>query len=308
MAQAFVNQHVVPQRYLLRFSERKTHGKGGRIGVRIIDRNGEIRIFTTSISDVAYSRNYYDDPQLTDPKHWEHLFSHEYEPLYGKPLERIYSRIILSTEGSRILNDDDKELIGKLIAIQYLRIPDFLDRQQLAGKKIGANFSKELHLKLGKRLSADKRNAIDRICNSSQSIRSIMMGVVTDAKRVEAYSKLIANDVMTVVYNATSIPFFTSDKPVILFNITSQSMDYGDCGIARADTMIIYPISPQVLIQAYPRAWFNMDGQKCDGERILITEREIGYVISLNDLQINHAHQEVFFPPSFITKVLYPTD
>ena len=302
MVEQFVKQHIVPQRYLQRFAAHKTNGAGYYIGVRKV-KGHDVLLYKQSISNVAFVRNIYDDKLKSDPKHWEHLFSRQYEPLYGKPIDRVCSKALLSTSGSKILTDDEKHLIGKLIAVQYMRVPSFLYRQQKTGNQIGADIAKEVRMKFGEKLPKDKRHAVDRICYNPNSIKSIMMSLTTDQNRINAYADLIADHVMTVVYNNTAIPFFTSDNPVILYNLYKGSMDYDDCGMARADTIIFYPLSSKVLIQAFPRAMLTNKGIRSDCERIVINSDETGYLIVVNGLQFRHAWQESFCPPDFIDLV-----
>ncbi len=300
----YVKQHFVPKRYLQRFAKLKTSSKNDKyyIGVRRIEK-GKVRIYPKSTEDIACLDNLYDDIKQSDPKHWEHLFSKEYEPLYGKPIEQIISKTVLMQDGFRILSFADKMLLGQLIAIQFLRMPDFLAKMQTKGKNIGLRIAKDANHRFGNRLTSKERTAIDKLCLSDTSIKSTLLSLITDKSRISDYAKIVARNVMNVIYNNTPIPFCTSDNPIILYNVSNDSYQYGAGGIARSDTTILFPLSPKVLIQVFYHALFQDDYDNCDGQRVIIDENDIGYVIKVNDLQMQHAQYESYYPPDFLDKI-----
>ncbi len=302
MTDQYVKQHVVPKRYLQRFAEPGRKKRRYIIGVRQV-KEGNVRLFTKAIDDVAYVKNYYDDERLEDPKHWEHFLAEEYESLYAGDIERIISRTLLTSDGVKVLTYEDKLLIGKLIIIQLLRVPGFLERLQQYGEKTGIDTKKNVYRKYRGKLSSVQRTAIDRLCLSRNGIWNILMNVVTAPDRTEAYAKVIAENVMNVIYNSTSIPFCTSDNPVILYNVLANSFHYGAGKLDSSNTLVMYPLSANVMIQVCYRGLFIEDDVGFDGRRIIISENEIGYIMKVNDLQMRHALQETYFPPGFIELV-----
>ena len=72
MAKQFVNQHIVPKRYLDRFAS-KVDGKY-IIGTRYYEKK-QPKLFRASTADVGYIKNFYDVTDRDDPKYWEHFFA-----------------------------------------------------------------------------------------------------------------------------------------------------------------------------------------------------------------------------------------
>lgn len=298
---AYVNQHFVPEVYLQRFAKLGDNKKTFRIGIRRVD-NGHVSLFTNAIDKVACDDNVYDDIRKSDLKHWEHYYSKNLEPLYGRPLDRIISKIVLMQD-NKVISDEDKLLIGKLIAIQFLRMPEFIKINQKKGEGIGIDLSKEVYRKYGNKLTSEERKAIDKLCLSNKGIRSILMESLTDKDRLDYYSKIISGNIINVIYNNTSIPFCTSDNPVILYNVSAKTAQYGAGGIARSDTIILYPLSPKIIIQVLYWGLFTDDRKEYDGRRIIVCENEIDYVMRINDIQMSHAKHESYYPPDFIEYV-----
>ncbi|MBR3149403.1 MAG: DUF4238 domain-containing protein, partial [Eubacterium sp.] len=121
MAKQYEKQHIVPKRYLDRF----TFNKNGVpvIGVRII-KDGKAKFFTRPTKDVGYQENFYDVEDKEDPKYWEHFLNREFDVLCGKPLENIICKIMLSPTGSKIISEEEKDVLGKIITAQLVRVPE----------------------------------------------------------------------------------------------------------------------------------------------------------------------------------------
>ena len=121
----FKKQHIVPQAYLKRFATEKKHGKY-LIGVI---NNTNNKVYVKNISDVSYIDNYYDiqKESIKGEKFWEHFYGNNIEPLYSKCLDSIISRILLSNNCKKVLNEENKVFIANLIITQLFRTPNFLD-------------------------------------------------------------------------------------------------------------------------------------------------------------------------------------
>ena len=124
MPEEFVKQHIVPKRYLDRF----TFLKNGKpvVGVRL-NTDSEPKYFTSPTDKVGYVKNIYDVTDKDDPKYWEHYLCDEFDTLCGRPLENIISKITLTPKGKRVLNDADKDIIGKIITSQLVRTPENIE-------------------------------------------------------------------------------------------------------------------------------------------------------------------------------------
>ncbi len=124
MAENFVNQHIVPKRYLDRFGTQS--GDKFIIGTRIIVK-GKPKFFEDSTEKVGYIKHYYDVTDKDDPKYWEHYFAREIDTLCGRDMENIIAKITLSQENAVVLSSHDKDVLSKVIVAQTMRIPDSVD-------------------------------------------------------------------------------------------------------------------------------------------------------------------------------------
>jgi hypothetical protein len=89
MGKQYVNQHIVPKRYLDRFA---SHVDGKSIiGTRYYVKD-KPKCFPASTSDVGYIKNFYDVTDKEDPKYWEHFFANEIDTLCGAEMENIISK------------------------------------------------------------------------------------------------------------------------------------------------------------------------------------------------------------------------
>jgi len=93
MGKEYVNQHIVPKRYLDRFASQI--GDKRIIGTRLYTR-GKVKFFLESTDNVGFIKNYYDVSDKEDPKYWEHFFASEIDSLCGKELSNIISTITMS--------------------------------------------------------------------------------------------------------------------------------------------------------------------------------------------------------------------
>jgi hypothetical protein len=124
MGKQYVNQHIVPKRYLDRFA---SHVDGKSIiGTRYYVKD-KPKCFPASTSDVGYIKNFYDVTDKEDPKYWEHFFANEIDTLCGAEMENIISAATLGNNNSAVLTDHAIEVLAKIIVAQMMRIPSSFD-------------------------------------------------------------------------------------------------------------------------------------------------------------------------------------
>lgn len=299
---AYIKQHVVPQSYLQRFAEKNTNNKGYHIGVRLKNK-GKINLFTRAIEDIAYVDNYYDVSTREDPKYWEHYFSKYIEPLYGQPLSKIISKITLSASGEKILDYNDKYILALMICFQISRVPAFIDRQLEKGKNICDEIIDNFFKTYGDYLSDEQVAAINRINIDRNFLMDNVLINITDDRRLEKRTKILANKVWVVYYNNSVIPFFTSDNPVLLYNIETHSIDYEDNGIGRNDSIISFPLTGRILVQLFSPALFLNSANGIDSKRIVLENKDLKFIIGNNLLQIEHSSYQSFMHPQFLYEI-----
>ena len=289
----YVKQHVVPRRYLMRFAEHNENNDGYHIGVyRKCDTKG--CSYIQNIDKIAYIKNYYDVTTRNDPKYWEHFFASNIEPGYGRGIDNIISRSVLTRCENKVFDLQTKNILSRLIMFQYMRVPIFFDKRIYEGMILGRDLYDRLFSAYCDKISNTQYEIISSYLLNKSGIKDLAMEAMTDEERINKYSEILCSKKWIFVTNKSSIPFITSDSPVILYNLTSKSTRFEN-GIILNDTIIYYPISSRYLIQIY--SW-NLDMDK-GNEHVVIDDDNVKYVLFVNHLQYQNADKQIFFLPSF---------
>lgn len=295
----YVKQHIVPTSYLKRFARRKNQ-KNYYIGVRRKTDNDEVRLFNSNIRDIGYVCNYYDVNLHDDPKYWEHYFSRVLEPMYGNDLNNIIAKVVLNANDSTVLGESDKTVLAKMICFQFARVPSFVNVFISKGIEYGESIAQQLQPYLEKQMGSRFNNIVS-IATSPDNVKDIILNGITAEERLQKYADILRKRVWIVLYNKTYMPFYTSDNPVIMYNINHKSVEYAYVGIARTDTMLYFPLSSRVMIQILPgiipKGELRSD---LDGKRVILLEDEIKFIMNVNMMQIAHASKDVFMDPDHL--------
>ena len=299
MSKEYNKQHFVPQSYLKRFARPNEFNNGYHIGVRRIISN-EVHLFKKNISDIAYMQNYYDVSTRDDPKYWEHYFSQNIEPLLGLPLSNIEAKIMLSAPGKAVLDKKDRKILADIISFQYSRIPAFLDPHLKKGVVLGKELKEWVLQTYGPLMSLDQLARVSQMRIDPDIIKDFILESISSNQRIDKYSEILMERIWVVYYNNTSMPFLTSDNPVIMYNFRSDSISYSETGIARGDTIIYFPISSRIMVQLFPSNFLSGSRKKIDGFRLCLENRDLKFVTGVNTLQMNHASSETYMDPLFL--------
>lgn len=241
MAKDFTNQHIVPKRYLDRFGikDRKTT----IIGTRILEK-GEVKFFTTSTDNVGYIKNYYDVTDKDDPKYWEHFFAKEIDTLCGCDMENIIAKVTLSQWKATVLSLSDKETLSKVIVAQLMRIPESID--YLTGHiypRVSKQTKQEITSLLPQFLLDKHGEQIRNMEFSPQYQKELVLNHTFETKNFDRYCKILQDGIWVIYVNAIydSIPFMTSDNPVLVEGIGKTETGLFFNGLASPTTCIFYP-------------------------------------------------------------------
>ena len=241
MAKDFTNQHIVPKRYLDRFGikDRKTT----IIGTRILEK-GEVKFFTTSTDNVGYIKNYYDVTDKDDPKYWEHFFAKEIDTLCGCDMENIIAKVTLSQWKATVLSLSDKETLSKVIVAQLMRIPESID--YVTGHiypRVSKQTKQEITSLLPQFLLDKHGEQIRNMEFSPQYQKELVLNHTFETKNFDRYCKILQDGIWVIYVNAIydSIPFMTSDNPVLVEGIGKTETGLFFNGLASPTTCIFYP-------------------------------------------------------------------
>ena len=297
MIKSNIKQHVVPKSYLKRFGKKNLNNKGYNIAVKQLKSN---KIFIDSVDNVAFRKNFYDVSDKKDSKHWEKFFSSEIEPLYGPEMTNIIASLTLSNKKNDILTVSQLVLLSKMISFQILRVPGFLERRFKNGEIMFDETINETSQWFQLPPEIIKSKLEDFVKNKDNFIRNMTIPLIVDKDRLDKLSDVLAEKIWLIYFNNSSVPFITSDSPVVMHNIIRNSVSYADNGIGRDDTFIYYPISSKILIRIIPRNFRGRNMNSLNNTLGFHSNADISFINSVNNLQISHAENQIFVHPDFM--------
>ena len=297
MIKSNIKQHVVPRSYLKRFGKKNLNNKGYNIAVKQLKSN---KIFIDSVDNVAFRKNFYDVSDKKDSKHWEKFFSSEIEPLYGPEMTNIIASLTLSNKKNDILTVSQLVLLSKMISFQILRVPGFLERRFKNGEIMFDETINETSQWFQLPPEIIKSKLGDIVYNKDNFIRNMTIPLIVDKDRLDKLSDVLAEKIWLIYFNNSSVPFITSDSPVVMHNIIRNSVSYADNGIGRDDTFIYYPISSKILIRIIPRNFRGRNMNSLNNTLGFLSNADISFINSVNNLQISHAENQIFVHPDFM--------
>ena len=298
MIKSNIKQHVVPRSYLKRFGKKNLNNKGYNIAVKQLKSN---KIFIDSVDNVAFRKNFYDVSDKINPKYWENYFSREIEPLYGPEMTNIIASLTLSQNKNDVLTVSQILRLSKMISFQILRVPGFLERRFKHGeimfdKTINETSEQfELHLEIIKGILDDFVNN-----NKDDFIRDKTIPLIADKDRLDKLSDVLADKIWLFYFNNSSVPFITSDSPVVMYNFIRNSVSYANNGVGRDDTFIYYPLSSKILIQIIPRNFWGGTMKSLNNTLGFLSNADISFINLVNNFQVRHAEKQIFVHPYFI--------
>ena len=302
MGKEYSKQHVVPKRYLDRFAT-LVDGKH-LIGTRYHD-GKNVRLFLESTIDVGYEKNCYDVTDKEDPKFWEHFFNREIDTLCGPDMERIISSVTLSQSGHNVLTDYDKEILSKLIVAQMMRVPSSFDY----AKKIYPRVEREVKDDAISVLPISLKDKLEPIINNikldEQWQREQFLNLVFAPENFGKYCELVKNRIWTVLVNnqRNTMPFTTSDNPVLIEGIGKKEIGLFNNGLANPETCIFFPLSPSIAIASYSKyGIMNVAADELDGKKHILNE--INYIMDKNVKIMDQARRHSFIPQPLFDELI----
>ena len=252
MGKEFVNQHIVPKRYLDRFSS-KIDGKN-IIGTRFYV-HGKPKFFLDSTSNVGYIKNFYDVKDRDDPKYWEHFFAEEIDTLCGSEMENIISSATLSQNNKIVLSYHAKEVLSKVIIAQMMRVPSSFDHVKKIYPKIEKNIIDSYSFIIPKSLLNKYGNKIKDKTHNAQWQKEQFLNHSFAPENFERYCNLVFDGIWVVYVNTLrkEIPFITSDNPVLVEGIGTSQIGLFQNGLANPTTCIFFPLSPEIAVANYSK-------------------------------------------------------
>ena len=215
--------------------------------------------------------------------------------LCGKPLDNIVAKITLCPSDQMVITKSDKELLARIIISQCARVPAFLDANIKKTEDQLEEYKQEFLSSLPS-INEKQRNLIKQITFDFDERKNIDLSSVFDANRFQRFCNVLTQKVWCIYYNRirNTMPFITSDNPVVITDIKGREETMTSIGIANDRTVILYPITPSILIGIYSPAIFFGQLEKFDGYRTTIDDMK--FITNVNMMLMRQSYIHSFLP------------
>lgn len=255
-------QHYVPQFYLKTFA---TKISSKEFWVTCFDKS-ENKKFLVNIKGICAEKHFYDsDDDLPIDKILTKL-EDEFNITYKK---------LLKSADLNALTVDDKISLGYFIATQWLRTKERREMSRDTIKQMTERLSKE---KLSPEFEAKLKDA-----NTEQSLKSLHLNFLKDLPR---YVSIILGMKWILFVNKTTLPYWTSDHPVCMFN-SLDLWPYGNLGLKSKGIEMHFPLSPILKLGICDPIRFNKFPANFN-----VTDKQ--NIIFANSLQVNGSARHIF--------------
>lgn len=298
MGENFKNQHIVCQAYLNRFATKT--GKRYIIGTRLQSPKQGVKLFTNSVANVAYIENYYDTCAQSDKKFWEHYLDKQFDVLCGQPLDNIVAKITLCPADRKVLTKEDKALLSRIIISQMLRVPAFLDDNIAKTEDILKEYKQEFLASIPSNYEKH-RHVVENISFNIDERKNMVLNSVFDEKRFQRFCNVLRQKTWCVFYNGIRdvMPFITSDNPVVITDMKGREETMTSIGLANGKAVILYPLTPSILIGIYSCDLFFGELEKFDGHRMTIDDMK--FITNVNMMLMRQSYIHSFLPEPLFT-------
>lgn len=290
-----INQHIVPRSYLRRFGQKSK----GRYIIGVRQKETELtppKLFINRIENVGYLRRYYDTPNKMGAKYWEVYYADKIDPLYGKPLSSIITRITLSSAAKTpfCLSAEEKELLAKMICFQMLRVPPVIEPQLDSAPQLLSSIKHDFIRKNRDVLPKELLHKAKTVEVPRAEVKDMILQHITNIAELDVYIKALMRRIWLIYVNTTECSFMTSDCPVLQYNLNSNSSASEDVGIGRNDTALLFPLTPSLMIHLLPDYFVYSNLKHRDGKTVLLGTKDLDFVFNCNIKQMETCFHQTF--------------
>lgn len=217
----------------------------------------------------------------------EHLANLEgvYSQLLKAIIQKSYNGNNWVIHNCRAMSENEKVLFSFFIAIQFLRTPKF--RKTLADMVAGLAQTLAYKSQIGQKDSLPKE-AFEVDANP-EYIKLEHNAMILDPEAALHIAETLADHIWIMCVNKTSVPFFTSDDPLVRIPHKRDEF-HSYSGFASEKIEIAFPISSSLLLRMYDK---NEYGHLfCD--RQFYEMKDIEEVNYYNMLQVIDSYRCVF--------------
>ena len=242
--------------------------------------------------------NYYDVTDKNDPKYWEHYFAREIDTLCGQDMENIIAKATLFQKNATILSDQDKQVLSKVIVAQLMRIPESIDYvKNVLYPRVSAQVKENLISALPPTFAEKHMEQIMSTEFSELGQKELMFNHTFEPANFDRYCDVLQAGVWVAYVNTRrdTMPFLTSDNPVLVERVGSKDTGMFRNGLANPATCIFFPLSPGIAVAIYSRQGIlGLVADEYDGRKVLLDD--LKYIMSRNVKIMAQAYRHSFIP------------
>lgn len=281
--------HYVPRSYLKKFASGTN-----KDNIIVIDKTKK-ETFETNIKNIASENKFYTVESEEDPLYWEYFYSSNIESEIPKLLGDVISLTNVSNHLSVVLTKDIKYELAKLMCSQLTRTRKARDYfYEIGSREKNKLFDNILKLH-PIALDQEKLDLLQNFKFDEEFFKSIALPAMNDPDRIERFIEVLMDKIWVIYKNKNHrvFPFATSDHPVIMYDTLSGSIDMSDNGLAKQSTIILYPLSRDVLVALYPsNIWFSVMIEYNDKMFVL---EDSTMVMNINRLQYEQCNRQMYY-------------
>ena len=151
----------------------------------------------------------------------------------------------------------------------------------------------------------DYKKKIQNISFDSETRKNMILEWIFDESKFDRYCAILHHKTWIVYYNSIGniMPFITSDNPVLFADLQDQGHQgkMTSLGIANDKTVVLYPLTPAILIGIYaPNAFFGFI-QNFDCRKITVDEMKFITNINIEIMVQSKIHS--FLPEPLFSEV-----
>ena len=290
-----VNQHIVPQIYLKNFATKNSMSK---YQIIVLSKRKKIKSRIDTINNVGYIKNFYTVDGETDEEKtaWETFYAKTVEPLYSYGVNNLIAKTILSAK-DEVIDKDEKLILSKIIVAQWLRVPNFINKQVAKAECQLLRFKRKL---IHDFIEIDQPKNVNLMKNwqpNSLMSKNFVLAIINDEDRLNKFASILTNKVWAIYYNPyyNTMPFITCDNPIITYNTQNKSFNLDINGLGRQETTFFFTLSPQIAVQVFSEVYSNYLNP-IDGKRFFLTEKDVNFIFAINEAIYQNANREVYLP------------
>ncbi|MDY6228037.1 MAG: DUF4238 domain-containing protein [Clostridium sp.] len=294
-------EHYVPRFYLRRFAltEASNSANDKKSKFIVYDKENK-KSYLSSVYDCACENYFYDldNPKDKDNKKIVEEWFAEIEESFSKILSRLINICIQKENlyGALITNKNERYELSYYLVMQLLRTKKF--------RQIGKNFYGPIlktRLRCFNEYSKMYLNQEDTVDINKIEInyKNIHLKTLFDNNIINLMIDFIVNSYWTFGYNATKVPFITSDNPVCRIPYLNEiNSKLNMSSFIGPYFQMYFPLSPQVVLCIYREEsiLYKKVGKEFNNRLVNMDKEKL--IDSINLYQVIMANQKIFINPN----------